>query len=149
MAARPNLIANPSAPIAPLLIGDNGVPERGEGESSEDKGVTGVARERRPFGALVVLTEMPRLDCRRWGVASDDVDLESGGSARERGSVVLRARLGGGGGEDNRTWLPIGDITLPTVGEGFSSSSVHCKWRMTDFVAHWADYLRGKTHTAR
>ena len=65
MAARPNLIANPPAPTGPLPVGDNGVPERGEGESSEDRGVPDVARERRPFGALVGLTEIPRVDCRR------------------------------------------------------------------------------------
>lgn len=65
IAARPYLIANPSAPIAPLLIGDNGVPERGKGESIEDRGVPVVARERRPLGAVVELTEIPRVDCRR------------------------------------------------------------------------------------
>ena len=76
---------------------------------------------------------------------SDDVDLESNGSARGRGSVVLRARLNGGVGEDNRALLLVGDAILPSVGEGFPSSSVHCKCRITDFVAHWADCLRGRT----
>lgn len=102
-----------------------------------------MARERRLFGALVGLTEIPRVDCRRWGVRSEEVDLESDGSARGR-SVVRRARLDGGVGEDNRALLLVGDAMLYSVGEDFSSTSVHCKWRITDFVAHWADYLKGK-----
>ena len=132
IAARPNLIANPSAPTAPL--GDNGVPERGTGDNREDKDVPGVARESRPLEAFVGLVENPGVDCRRWGVRSADVDRES--DARICESMALRARLDGGVGEDNRVLLVVGDAMLPSVVEGFSSPSFHCRWRMTDFVAH-------------
>lgn len=103
-----------------------------------------MARERRPFGALGALTDIPRVDCRRCGVTSDDVDLESDASPRGRGSVVLRTRLDGGVGEVNRVLLLVGDARLPSIGECFPSSSVHCKWRITDFVAHWQIVGEGK-----
>lgn len=45
IAARPNLIGNPSAPIALVFNGVCGVPERDKGESNDDKGVPGVASE--------------------------------------------------------------------------------------------------------
>ena len=58
--------------------------------------------------------------------------------------MTLRARLDGGVGEDNRALLLVGDVMPPSVGEGFTSSSVHCKWRITDFVAHCTNYVSEK-----
>jgi len=123
IAARPNRIANPSAPTAPLLIGESGVPARSEGEGSPE---SGDARECRPRGAAVaVLTDILRVDCLLGGVDIDDVDRASEEIVRVRAVV----------GEDTRVWLPVG-LVSPFSITSFPSSSVHCRWRIMDFVAH-------------
>jgi hypothetical protein len=139
IAARPNLIVNPSAPAAPV-IGDSGVPgvpERGYGcgcgENGDallrldESGVIGVPRDRRDLGRLDVDT--PSADCLRCGV-----DICPG---RTRDETVHERGLSEEGVGDVSVFPDkVGLIVVDSLGFFSSSPSFHCKWRITDLVAH-------------
>jgi hypothetical protein len=115
-----------------------GVPERGYGcgcgENGDallrldESGVMGVPRDRRDLGRLDVDT--PSADCLRCGV-----DICPG---RTRDETVHERGLSEEGVGDVSVFPDkVGLIVVDSLGLFSSSPSFHCKWRITDLVAHW------------
>jgi hypothetical protein len=87
-------------------------------------GVRGVVILKRPL-ELVPAAGVTS-DCRRAGVATEDVE-------RVRLDIVRVRTTGGGGAADSSV---LGLVDSPAT-VGLASPSVHCKCKITDLVAHF------------
>ncbi len=128
-----------------MANGDWGIEETGvavRGEPTIEIGVIGpleMFSDNRDFptllarlvGLLDALSE-PRL-C---GVEREDVEREREEMVRRRGPTLLVGLSAPG--VSGVVGLGEVDVVRDAAVPGVSSSSVHCKCRMTDFVAHWS-----------
>lgn len=133
-AARPKRIGKAD------VVVDTGVPVLGEGLRGV-LGVLGLAtfNDRRPFrpnssaaGEIASGLFVNERVLRRCGVEMDEVERESDGMVPGRGALGLSPP-----GVEGVVGLAASWEAAPALVAGNPSSSVHCKCRITDFVAHY------------